>query len=173
MFQRFIPDMYAENIFEINYEKLKNNDIKCILFDLDNTISPAKEVILSPQIKELFDELKNSFRVIIFSNNFPKRVSVFGNYYDVDIAYLSLKPNSYKYHYILRKYNYKKNQVAAIGDQLLTDIYGGNKMGFTTILVNPICEIDEKETFINRQIEKRLFKYFKKKNLFDKGKYYD
>lgn len=173
MYKIFKPDIYAENVFTINYTKLKEKNIKCLLFDLDNTISPAKEVILDKKVKKLFDKLKKDFKIIIFSNNFPKRIKKFGDYYDVDIACISLKPISYKYRYILRKYNLKKNEVAAIGDQLLTDIQGGNKMKFTTILVNPISEIDEKETFLNRKIESMIFNYFNKKNILKKGEYYD
>ncbi len=173
MLKRFIPDMYQESIFTINYKKLKKKGIKCLLFDLDNTISPAREVVLCEKTKKLFDKLKKDFKVILFSNNFPRRVGKFGSYYDVDIACISLKPFSYKYRYILRKYNLKKNEVASIGDQLLTDIQGGNKMGITTILVNPISDIDERETWLNRQIEKKIFKTFKEKDILIKGRYYD
>ncbi len=173
MFKRFIPDMYQDSIFTINYKKLKKNQVKCLLFDLDNTISPARDVVLSEKVKKLFDKLKKDFKIILFSNNFPKRVRKFGNYYDVDIACVSIKPFSYKYKYILKKYNFKNNEVAAIGDQLLTDVQGGNKMGIITILVNPISKIDEKETWLNRQIEKMIFKKFKEKNILVKGRYYD
>lgn len=173
MLKRFLPDIYQENIFKIDYNKLKKKKIKCLLFDLDNTISPAKEVVLCKKTKTLFNKLKKDFKIIVFSNNFPKRVSKFGDYYDVDIACLSLKPFSYKYRYILKKYNYKRNEIAAIGDQLLTDIQGGNKIGITTILVNPLSEIDERETWLNRQIEGLIFEKFKEKNMLVKGKYYD
>ena len=126
MLKRFIPDIYQESIFTINYKKLKKNGIKCLLFDLDNTISPAKEVVFCEKTKKLFDKLKNDFKIILFSNNFPKRVSKFGNYYDLEIACISLKPFSFKYRYILKKHKLNKNEVACIGDQLLTDINGGN-----------------------------------------------
>lgn len=173
MFKRFLPDMYSESIFTINYKKLKKKGIKCLLLDLDNTISPAKEVVLYEETKKLIDKLKKDFKIIIFSNNFPKRIGKFGDYYSVDIACVSLKPLSYKYRYILRKYKYKKNEVAAIGDQLITDIQGGNNIGITTILVNPMTEIDETETWLNRRIEDRIFKYFDKKDWLKKGRYYD
>lgn len=173
MLKRFLPNIYQESIFTINYKKLKKNGIKCLLIDLDNTISPAREVVLYEETKKLFDKLKKDFKIILFSNNFPKRVSKFGNYYDVDIACLSLKPFSYKYRYVLKKYNLKKNEVASIGDQLLTDIQGGNKLGITTILVNPLSLIDEKETWLNRKIEKRIFKIFEEKKYLIKGRYYD
>ena len=56
MIKRFIPDIYQESIFKIDYNKLKKNKIKCILFDLDNTISPAKEVVLCNKTKKLIDK---------------------------------------------------------------------------------------------------------------------
>ena len=173
MLKIFLPSMYQESIFTINYKKLKKNGIKCLLFDLDNTISPAKEVVLYDKTKKLFNKLKKDFKIILFSNNFPKRVSKFGNYYEVDIECLSLKPFSYKYRYVLKKYGLKKSEVAAIGDQLLTDIQGGNKIGITTILVNPLSLIDEKETWLNREIEKKIFKVFEEKKYLIKGRYYD
>ena len=49
----FIPDIYQKSIFTINYDKLKKKGIKCLLFDLDNTISPAKEVVLCKKTKKL------------------------------------------------------------------------------------------------------------------------
>ena len=104
MIKRFLPDIYQENIFKINYDKLKSKNIKCLLFDLDNTISPAKEIVLCEKTKKLFDKLKKDFKIILFSNNFPKRVSKFGNYYDLEIACISLKPFSFKYRYILKKH---------------------------------------------------------------------
>lgn len=173
MLKRFIPDVYQESVFTIDYDKLKKKKIKCLLFDLDNTISPAKEIVLSSKVKKLFDKLKKDFKIILFSNNFKKRVSKFGSYYDVDIACVSLKPFAHKYKYILKKYGYEKKEVAAIGDQLLTDIQGGNLMGITTVLVEPLSKIDEKETWLNRKIEERIFSVFDEKNILKKGRYYD
>lgn len=173
MLNKFLPDMYKKDIFSIDYKKLKENGIKCLLFDLDNTISPAKEKVLCNKTKKLFDTLKKDFKLILFSNNFEKRVREFSSFYDVEFEYLSLKPLSHKYKKILRENNYKPSLVAAIGDQIVTDIYGGNKAGVITILVDPISEIDEKETFINRKIEKMIFKKFEKQKLFKKGRYYD
>ena len=46
-------------------------------------------------------------------------------------------------------------------------------MKITTILVNPVSEIDETETWLNRKIEKLIFKKFEKKNILIRGKYYD
>ena len=173
MFKKFLPNIYSENIFTINYKKLKEENIKCLLFDVDNTITPAREEEFFEETKNLFRKLEKDFKVILFSNNFEKRITKFGKYYDVDIEFLALKPLPFKYKKILRKYGYKKHEVACIGDQLITDIQGGNKVGMKTILIKPISEKDEKETWFNRQLEKMIFNSFKRNNLLIKGKYYD
>lgn len=173
MIKRFLPKIYSDSIFTINYKKLKDKGIKCILFDVDNTICPAREEVFYEETKKLISKLKKDFKIVLFSNNFPKRITKFGKFYDVDIACLAVKPFSYKYKYILKKYGFKKTEVAAIGDQLLTDIQGGNSVGITTILVNPISHLDERETWLNRQIEKKIFKAFEKKDMLVKERYYD
>ena len=59
-----------------------------------------------------------------------------------------------------------------IGDQIVTDIVSGNKFKIMTILVDPLGEKDLKITGLNRLVEARIIKYFKKRGLFERGKYY-
>ena len=54
----FYPDIYAKNIFEIDYEKLKSKGIKCLVFDLDNTLVPVKSSVADEKVKALFTTLK-------------------------------------------------------------------------------------------------------------------
>ena len=73
----------------------------------------------------------------------------------------------------MEKFDYKPTELAAIGDQLITDIYGANKLDITSILVNPLSSKDYKITLINRVLEKFIFNKLNKKDLFLKGKYYE
>ena len=171
--KKFMPSMYQKDIFSINYGKLKKEGIKAILFDLDNTLSPAYEMMYCKKTKKLLDSLKKDFKIIIFSNNFEKRVKPLADFYGVDYACVSIKPLPFKYHVISKKYGLNKSQIAAVGDQLLTDILGGNSFGITTILIDPISDIDEKETWLNRNIEAYILKRFDAKNILKKGKYYE
>jgi hypothetical protein len=57
----------------------------------------------------------------------------------------------------------KKEEVVVIGDQVLTDVLGGNYAGFYTILVVPIVETDGKITRINRKFERRILNYMRRK----------
>ena len=70
-------------------------------------------------------------------------------------------------------YKYKEHEIAAIGDQLLTDINGANRVGITSILINPIGDYEKFGTKINRFFEKFIYHYLKRKNILIKGKFYD
>jgi uncharacterized protein len=170
----FIPDIYAKNIFTINYKKLKENGIKCLLFDLDNTMAPMSVKEPSKELKELFRYLDDlNFKLIIVSNSGQKRVAPFKEQLNVDSAFCSFKPFSHKYKKIISLYKFKECEVGAIGDQLLTDIYGANNMGFTSILVDRLGEDPFFGTKFNRFIEKFIFKNLNKRGIYEAGKYYD
>lgn len=173
MLDLFIPDVYAQSIYNINYKKLKKNGIKCILFDLDNTIAPYKVMEPDLKVKELFARLGDDFKVIIVSNNNKNRLRPFKEKLNVDVAFNSRKPFKYKYKKILEIYNFKIDEVVAVGDQLLTDILGANRMGFTSILVNRIAKYETVFTRINRFFESFVLKRLEKKNILVRGEYYD
>ena len=174
MIEKLIPDIYQKSIYYINYDKLYKKGIRCILFDLDNTITPSHIKKPTKRLKKLFDELRDKgFKVIIMSNAPKHRIEPFKTYLNVDACAFSLKPRKDKYERIMEKFKYKHTEVAAVGDQLLTDIYGANKLDLTSILVNPLTAHDSTITFINRIIEKFIYDRLDKKELFTKGQYYE
>ncbi len=170
----FYPDIYAQSIYTINYDKLLERGIKCLLFDLDNTCVPYTDKKPTKKLKEHFDKLKDmGFKVIIFSNSPKDRLEPFKKYLNVDCCAKAGKPRKNKFLKVLKLYNLNLPDVAIIGDQLVTDIYGGNKVGITTILVNPMSNIDMPFTKIHRFIEKKQIKKMNKKGIFTLGDYYD
>lgn len=171
--QNFIPDIYQKSIYDIDYQKLKKKGIKCILFDLDNTLVPVNVDIPSKKVKELFSILEKDFKIIIFSNSGKTRLIPFKEGLNVDTSASSHKPFKKKYLKIMHIYNFKYHEIAAIGDQLLTDIYGANKVGITSILINPIGDYEKICTKINRFFEGFIYRNLKKKGLFNKGEYYE
>lgn len=170
----FFPDIYQKSIYTINYDKLKENGIKCLLFDLDNTCVPYVEKTPTRKLVDLFDKLTNmGLKVIIFSNSPKKRLEPFKKKLNVDCCANAKKPRKNKFLVILKTFNYDLSEVAIIGDQLMTDIYGGNKVGITTILVNPMSDTDIPLTKIYRFIEKKKITKMTKQGIFKVGRYYD
>ena len=103
----FYPDVYQKSIYTINYDKLLDSGIKCLLFDLDNTCIPYVDKRPTKELKEHFDKLQDKgFKVIIFSNSGKERLLPFKNYLNVDCSYSSRKPFKAKFIKVLKLYNY-------------------------------------------------------------------
>lgn len=169
----YVPDWYQQSILKVNYKKLHDSGVKLLLFDLDNTIASFKEKDCSDRIKDLFKMLKEKeMNVVIFSNSPKIRVEAFAKKLDVDFVSNACKPSIKKFLEIMKKYKLDETQVAIIGDQMLTDIRGGNKVGIITVLVDPLTSYDPIWTKFSRKREKRLKEKLRDKGLF-KGKYYE
>lgn len=168
-----IPKMYQKSIYTINYQKLKQKKVKCLLFDLDNTCVGYHEKEPTEQLIKLFQKLeKLGFKIIIFSNATRKRLQPFKKL-NVICHPESKKPLSKNFNKILKEYNLKKEEVCIIGDQLYTDIIGGNRVGIITCLVDPLTNGDFILTKIFRTMEGINFNKMTKKGILTKGVYYD
>lgn len=164
---KFIPDICVNNIYEIDYNKLYSEGKRIILFDLDNTLLPY-------DVKYAYDELKNKinelrkigFEVMIASNNNKKRVGAFCLELNMKFVASSKKPFKFGFKKALRILGIKdRSLVVAVGDQIMTDVLGANRMKFTSVLVRPIKKSTEKwYTKFNRNNEKRILKRIKKYN---------
>lgn len=170
---KFVPDIYAQSIYTINYKKLKKRGIKCLLFDLNNTLTSYDNDYPTDELRELIFELEKNFKVIIISNSSKDRIRPFKEKLNIDASFRSFKPFKRKFKKILELYNFKDTEIAMIGDVLITDILGGNRMNFTTILVNSISEFESFPTRVLRFFEKFIIKSLNKKGILYKGKYYE
>ena len=171
----FIPDMYQKSIYHIDYDKLRDDGIQCLLFDLDNTCVPYKDNIPNKKLEDLFETLKDmDFKLIIFSNASRRRIKPFKDALNVDSLAKAGKPRKKSFLKVLKLFNYDLSEVAIVGDQLYKDILGGNRVGIKTILVNPMSNDDMILTkIIFRPLEKIKYRSFRRKKILIKGKYYD
>lgn len=171
--KRCLPNMYKKDIFEIPYAKLKEMGIRCLLFDLDNTIALIDQERCDDNVKKLFKRLKKDFQILIISNNHRSRVLPYAEFFDVDYICDAKKPLQSGFRKVEYRYHHKREETCVIGDQLMTDILGGNKFGAFTILVDPLGEKDLKITAVNRFLERRVLKKYKKKKWMERGTYYE
>ena len=170
---RYLPDVYSKNVLSINYDKLKKKKIKCLIFDLDNTLVPVHTKEIDPKIKKLIADLKKDFLVIIVSNSPKKRVNAIKDILEIDAYPNALKPLTRTLRKIKKKYNLANEDIAMIGDQFLTDMNYGYKGKILKVFVDTISNEDLKITSLNRFFERKIMTKYQKKNLFKKGEYYD
>ena len=168
----FRPNIYKKNIYEINYDLLKEKGIKCLLFDLDNTLGLLSHKRCPDETRELIKKLQKDFIIVICSNNTKKRLKPYLKELDIDGTSWSMKPSIKSLIYIQAKYKLKKKEMCIIGDQIVTDVLAGNRYRIKTILVDPLGDKDLKITGLNRKIEAKIIDRYEKKGLFKRGKYY-
>ncbi|MFW5999343.1 MAG: YqeG family HAD IIIA-type phosphatase [Halanaerobiaceae bacterium] len=158
MRQLFSPDYYFAAVPEISPGFLHENDIEGIICDIDNTIVVWNNDELSDRYRDWFTMLlERGFEVCLISNGLNSRVEYFGRKLGVPAVGQAVKPLKRAFFEAGGKLEVEPEKIAVIGDQIFTDILGGNRAGFITILVDPI---DRKEFFLTRFMrlfEKPLF----------------
>nr|WP_245301477.1 YqeG family HAD IIIA-type phosphatase [Virgibacillus natechei] len=159
-----MPNEHVKSIFDIQPSTLNERGIKGIITDLDNTLVAWDVKDATPEVIQWFKLMEDyNIKVTIISNNKEERVKIFSDPLNTPFVFSARKPLSKAFITVARKMELKKEEVVVIGDQVLTDVLGGNIAGFHTILVVPIVQTDGKITKINRKIERRILKYMRKK----------
>ncbi|MFE5319990.1 YqeG family HAD IIIA-type phosphatase [Paenibacillus sp. NPDC056579] len=165
MLKKLVPQLQVNTIYDIDLHALWEQGKRGIITDLDNTLVGAKAPLATP---ELIDWLKVvgqlGFQVVIVSNNNKLRVSKFAEPLSLPFIYRAKKPTSAAFHKALKLMNLKPEETVVIGDQMMTDVLGGNRMGLYTILVLPIARGDEGifTKIVNRTLEKAALTWMRK-----------
>lgn len=166
MLKNFLPNEQVRDIFEIRPEKLEERGIKGIITDLDNTLVAWDVKDATPEIIQWFQLMEeHDIKITIISNNKEERVKLFSQPLDTPFVYSARKPLGYAFRKATTQMELNKDEIVVIGDQLLTDVLGGNRSGFYTILVIPIAKTDGAITRINRQIERRILSWMRRKGM--------
>ncbi len=164
MIQR--PNFYLKSFCGISPKFLKENGIKGLLIDIDNTLcehdcpEPLKNVAA-----KLVELKEAGIKCCLVSNNQKTRVELFGRLVELPYVYNSLKPLSVGIKKALNIIELSAKDCAMVGDQLFTDIAGGNAAGLTTILVVPASTAEIKSITFKRRFERGLIKGFERKGL--------
>lgn len=163
MLKKLFPSEYYNTIFDIDYNKLKDEGYKGLMFDIDNTLVPFDVAHPTQEIIDLFIDLKEKgFKICLVSNNNQIRVFRFNELLKVFAVPKALKPMRRNLRKAMNLMGTDINNSALIGDQLFTDVWGGNRLGIKTILVKPINEKEEWITKIKRSTEKKIMKLYLK-----------
>jgi len=160
------PDYYYESVFEIPYKELLERDIRGLIFDLDNTLTPFHEKLPPAKIVALMKRLeKMGFQVCLLTNNTTNRLNRFNAGMQLKGIANGLKPFTRGIKNAMKLMGTNKTQTVIIGDQLLSDIWAGKNAGIVTILVKPITEKDFFFVRMKRVIERAMLRnYFKELN---------
>ena len=145
MMKNLYPDLYVENIGSITASMLSKMGMEAVVLDIDNTLVPHNDPNPTPQVEAFLQDMReNGVKICVVSNNTADRVSSFAK--KIGIEYFvadALKPRAYGYLRAAEVMGVAAGKTAAIGDQIFTDVWGGNRAGCYTILVKPIDTLNE------------------------------
>ena len=160
----FYPKFYCNNVREVKLDFLKKNNIQGIILDVDNTLIDYYKEFEEGTV-EWVQELKNNgIKFCIVSNsNKQKKVKNVADKLDVPYFYFAKKPLKQGFLKAQRLLGLKAENIAAIGDQVMTDVIGANRCNMFSILVKPIKEQDIVITRIKRPIENKIIEAYLKK----------
>lgn len=153
----FKPNLYELSIFDIDLERLKELGIKGFIFDVDNTIVPYDTPYPNEKIKKWFKKIENmGFSSYIASNNSEGRVRDFAMELEIGFMPKAQKPLTKNLKAICRKMGITEKETAMVGDQLFTDMLGGNMAGMFTVLIEQISENEGRFIKFKRIFEKLI-----------------
>ena len=155
----FLPDIFVDTVFDMDLEDLKSKKIKAFIFDIDNTLAtyamPVADEITAAWVKKL---KADGFKIFIVSNNDKERVRIFSENIHVPYFGKALKPLGIFLRRACKSMGVTPKETALVGDQLFTDVWGGNLLNMTTVLVKPISEVEDGFVKFKRQFERRILK---------------
>ena len=158
------PDIYVENIKRINIELLRKHEIEGLILDIDNTLVNYDKEILDGA-KKWCDELKKQgIKMCILSNTIKvNKVKKVAEMLDLEYIYFAHKPNKKGFTEAKELLGLESEKIATVGDQIFTDVLGGNNSKMKTILTKPIDNRDILITRIKRPFEKIFIKRYIKR----------
>lgn len=156
------PKAYLRNVQQITLEFLKENKIEALILDVDNTLIDYYKN-LSPEVVKWANNLKyNNIKLYILSNtNKKEKVKNVANILDIPYRMFARKPSKKGFIKIEKELNLEPEKIGVVGDQIFTDVIGGNRCNMFTILVDPVTSKDFWYTAWKRPIENKIKKKLK------------
>ena len=148
------PDRYYTSVHAIDLDALRADGIHVLLLDLDNTLLPRDTNVVPDELKAWAADLRaRAFTVWLISNNWHERVQRTADELGFQLIDKALKPLPFGFRKALERSAARRDEAAVIGDQVFTDILGGNLLGIRTLLVLPLSDTDLPHTLILRKLE--------------------
>ena len=158
----FKPDMHIGKMIDITPEMLHGAGIRALLLDIDNTMTTHNNPVPAEGVPEWIDSMKaQGFLLMVVSNNNGERVRNFSDLLGLEFEGSAKKPLPVGFRRACGRLGVRPREAAVIGDQIFTDIMGGNLLGAYTVMT----EVYEPEPMIffkfKRACERFIMKFWR------------
>lgn len=158
------PDYYCDKVTDITLDLLRQNNIKGILLDVDNTLIDFDRNLLKGAKVWVETMKENNIQCMILSNsNKIDKVTAVAEILKLPYIYFAKKPLKGSFKKAKEQMGLSNENMAVVGDQIFTDVIGANRSKMFSILVNPIAKKDIWVTKLKRPMEEFIIKRYVKK----------
>ena len=158
----FKPNVKLDKITDITISVLQKYNINSLILDVDNTLSTHHGQVLTDGLEDWLNLMRqNDIKMTVLSNSKSKRLEPFAKKIGLDYISLGLKPLPFGFWRALKRLGSERKNTAIVGDQIFTDIVGGNCVGLKTVLLTPIQLETSLRFRIKRKIESYVIKLLK------------
>lgn len=153
----FLPAAIFRRVTCISPDYLRQNGIRALILDVDNTLTAHGSQELPPDVEAWLGQMRAAgVRLVIASNNTSRRVAPFARRVGLDYQSFCCKPSPFGLRRARRALGMPRRAVALVGDQLFTDSLGANLYGIPMLLVEPMAEDTKPTIRLKRMLEKPL-----------------
>jgi hypothetical protein len=158
----FRPTEMVDSITQLTVDGLRSRGINALLVDLDNTLVPWSTREITNQVRDWLKTTQDAgVKICIVSNtSSSRRLKALSSELGIPHANKGAKPRRKGFREAMGLLAVDPSCVAVVGDQIFTDILGGNRLGVRTILVRPIGQREFFGTKISRVFERMLLRHF-------------
>ena len=151
------PNLYLNKIEELTAEYLNKKEIKALILDVDNTLIDYDKKLSETIIQWAKNIKKQGIRLYILSNsNKKEKIKTVAEKLGIEYEFFAKKPLKGGFKKVQKILNVPAENMGVVGDQIFTDIIGGNRCKMFTILVDPINSKDFWFTAWKRPIEDKI-----------------
>jgi len=166
MFDSLRPDMMVDAIWDIAPEQLRARGIAGVILDLDNTIVDWSRSEVREEVRRWAELAQQAGLRLCIASNARGKARVADIAERVGCSWLAPagKPSRGGLRRVMEMLGTTPQTTALVGDQVFTDIVGGNRLGLFTILVRPLSRRDFPATKIMRIIEWFVLRWLRRES---------
>lgn len=150
----FRAKIALRSVCDITPNLLAKLGVRGLLLDIDNTLTTHDNPVPAPGVEAWVAGMQAAgISMCLVSNNHPPRVRPFADRLGLDFVCEGRKPLSKGYREAVKRMGLSRREVAAVGDQIFTDVLGANLFGIPCIFVFPM-EMEQTKFFkLKRKLE--------------------
>lgn len=164
MLRYLCPNLCLASLVDVDLARLQKQGYKGIILDIDNTVLPwAGEDIDGPVLAWVQKAKAKGFQLCLTSNAFRERAERIAGVLEIPVIAGAIKPRKKPFRQALKLLGTTAAETVVIGDQLFTDVLGGNRMDLYTILLEPLATKEMAATRLVRRAERRIIRRLSRK----------